>query len=304
MIPPVATPTTQPTQQAEHPYRRAQDATYQPPAAHNFGAPMQQPTKKPETVPKVFPPIYDPSVAANIYKRSMDAHITVTQRKLLSLAPEVRSQVREAITTCRTQPKDSATAQNLYQDTDDEQADNYINTLALTPANTPPRGSIIVEDPIDLYYKSLRPGEEPDFDALVIAKESSAVRSIVALVDNNQCVNCILDPGCQIIAMSENVCNELGLAYDPGRGITLYRTIRFKERIQCIGPSEFTGPRESVNVIPNWEECITGNYWAYYTHRVALGDAVDDAHTKLLHWKCRMSTMPVPIGGRKMWGIK
>src|ERR1700678_599914 len=47
-----------------------------------------------------------------------------------------------------------------------------------------------------------------------------------------------------------------------GRGITLYRTIRFKERIQCIGPSKFTGPRESVNVIPNWEECITGNYWA------------------------------------------
>src|SRR5271163_1225240 len=85
----------------------------------------------------------------------------------------------------------------------------------------------------------------------------------------------------------------------PHTGITLYRTIRFKERIQCIGPSEFTGPRESANVIPNWEECITGNYWAYYTHRVALGDAVDAAGTKLLHWKCRMSTMPVPIGAGK-----
>src|ERR1700678_4116008 len=93
-------------------------------------------------------------------------------------------------------------------------------------------------------------------------------------------------------------------APDAGRGITLYRTIRFKERIQCIGPSKFTGPRESVNVIPNWEECITGNYWAYYTHRVALGDAAHDAGTKLLHRKCRMSTMPVPIGGRKMWGIE
>src|SRR5271168_1605600 len=81
-----------------------------------------------------------------------------------------------------------------------------------------------------------------------------------------------------------------------GRGITLYRTIRFKERIQCIGPSEFTGPRESVNVIPNWEECITGNYWAYYTHRVALGDAAHDAGTKLLPRKCRISTMPVSIG--------
>src|ERR1700678_4361369 len=80
-------------------------------------------------------------------------------------------------------------------------------------------------------------------------------------------------------------------------GITLYGTIRFKERIQCIGPSEFTGPRESVNVIPNWEECITSNYWAYYTHRVALGDAADDAGTKLLPRKCRISTMPVSIGG-------
>src|SRR5271168_1424268 len=98
-IPPVATPTSQPTQQAEHPYRRVQDATYQPPATRNFGAPVQQPTKKPETVPKVFPPIYDPFVSANIYKCSMDAPITVTQCKLLSLAPEVRSQVRKAITT-------------------------------------------------------------------------------------------------------------------------------------------------------------------------------------------------------------
>src|ERR1700678_1297773 len=86
---------------------------------------------------------------------------------------------------------------------------------------------------------------------------------------------------------------EMGLgaprASWPHTGMTLYRTIRFKERIQCIGPSEFTGPRESVNVIPNWEECITGNYWAYYIHWVALGDAMDDAGTKLLPRKCRIS---------------
>src|ERR1700678_3463125 len=92
----------------------------------------------------------------------------------------------------------------------------------------------------------------------------------------------------------------IGLSRQTGTahtGITLYRTIRFKERIQCIGPSEFTGPRESVNVIPNWEECITGIYWPFYTHRVALGDAAHDAGTKLLPRKCRISTMPVSIGG-------
>src|SRR5271168_2392495 len=96
--------------------------------------------------------------------------------------------------------------------------------------------------------------------------------------------------------IGECVCGN-PVTVEAGRGITLYRTIRFKERIQCIGPSEFTGPRESVNVIPNWEECITGNYWAHYTHWVALGDAAHDAGTKLLPRKCRISTMPVSIGG-------
>src|SRR5271168_1173228 len=100
------TSTSQPTHKMEHPYRRVQDTTYQPPAARNFGAPMKQPIKKPEPVLKVLPPIYDPFIAANIYKRSMDAPVMVTQRKLHSLSPEVRSQIMEATTTRCTQPKD------------------------------------------------------------------------------------------------------------------------------------------------------------------------------------------------------
>ena len=35
----------------------------------------------------------------------------------------------------------------------------------------------------------------------------------------------------------------------PGRDLTLYRMVRFKERIQCSGRSEFTGPRESANIL-------------------------------------------------------
>jgi hypothetical protein len=37
----------------------------------------------------------------------------------------------------------------------------------------------------------------------------------MAFVDNRYQVECILDPGCQIITMSASRCNELGLAYDP-----------------------------------------------------------------------------------------
>ena len=35
------------------------------------------------------------------------------------------------------------------------------------------------------------------------------------LVDRRMEVECIVDPGCQIIAMSEEICHELGLSYDP-----------------------------------------------------------------------------------------
>ena len=41
------------------------------------------------------------NIATDVYSRSMDTPITITQRELLSLSPEVRSQVREAITTKR-----------------------------------------------------------------------------------------------------------------------------------------------------------------------------------------------------------
>lgn len=35
------------------------------------------------------------------------------------------------------------------------------------------------------------------------------------MVDTSQKKECILDPGCQIVAMSETTCFDLGLAFDP-----------------------------------------------------------------------------------------
>jgi hypothetical protein len=79
----------------------------------------------------------------------------------------------------------------------------------------PPEGSIIIEDPIEVYYTSLEPGEIPDPERLKVAMESVSVRSVYALVDTTQKKECILDPGCQIIAMSEDTCFDLGLPFDP-----------------------------------------------------------------------------------------
>ena len=45
------------------------------------------------------------------------------------------------------------------------------------------------------------------------SKESHALRAINMLVDRRMEVECIVDPGCQIIAMSEEICHKLGLSY-------------------------------------------------------------------------------------------
>ena len=79
----------------------------------------------------------------------------------------------------------------------------------------PPKGATIVPDPIESYYNSLEPGKHLNIDRLTVAKESTTIRSILALVDNSQKKECTIDPGFQVIAMSETACHSLALAYDP-----------------------------------------------------------------------------------------
>jgi hypothetical protein len=49
----------------------------------------------------------------------------------------------------------------------------------------------------------------------VVAKDSLALQSIFPLINHNLKVEAIIDPGSQIIAMSEDVCMELALIYNP-----------------------------------------------------------------------------------------
>ena len=80
-----------------HPFVKAKDITYSPPTSDNVAAkPKPLPVKKPEVTYRTSAPIYDPQVASDIYSQTMNLQITLTQCELLSLSPEVRSQVCEA----------------------------------------------------------------------------------------------------------------------------------------------------------------------------------------------------------------
>jgi len=220
--PTVSTSNSQPTI-PEHPYRNARDAAYAPPVNRNVAAPYKPSNdKRPEPAYKTLPPVHDPTIAANVYKRSMDAPITITQRELLSMSPEVRSQYRDSTTTRRMPYNNGNTAQNyLKMETGvaDKQPTYAAEQSSFTFENTTnralPEEALILPDPIEEYYNTLRHGEQPDPNQLIVAVESGAVRTILAFIDNKEQKECILDPGCQVVAMSEATCHQLGLAYDP-----------------------------------------------------------------------------------------
>jgi hypothetical protein len=212
-----------PSAEPEHPYRQAKDAAYAPPTTRNVGGIIKIPVAKPTvaTVPayKTLPPVHEASIAVDVYKRAMDTPIMITQRELLSLSPEVRAQLRE-VTTTRRIPTNSATIMQASLHTavsDDDAPYDAVPTFVLNRPDEriPPKGATIVADPIEEYYNSLEPGEAPSMDRLTVAKESTAIRSIHALVDALQKKECTVDPGCQVVAMSETACHSLGLAYDP-----------------------------------------------------------------------------------------
>src|ERR1700690_2388724 len=64
-----------------------------------------------------------------------------------------------------------------------------------------------------LNFGSTKPNEPAG--PFIVAKESHALHSIIIQVDNQKSVESVVDPGSQIIAMSEDICHSLGLPYDP-----------------------------------------------------------------------------------------
>ncbi|KAJ7279556.1 hypothetical protein C8J57DRAFT_1037050, partial [Mycena rebaudengoi] len=192
----------------EHPFANSRDAAYAPPRDRNIGTRPDPPAaaKKSDPAYRTTAPIFDDKIASKVFDRSMDVPVTITQRELLSLSPEVRAQVREATTSRRVTPSPKAA--------NSTPPIQQFNSGSVLPSNESvpelPPDAVVVPDPFETYFNA---GQVPE--DLVVSMESSAIRSILPVVDNQQQVESIVDGGSQIIAMSEAICHELGLPYDP-----------------------------------------------------------------------------------------
>src|ERR1700690_4172670 len=128
--------------------------------------------------------------------------ITISPHELLSISPDARAKIRENVTPRRT-PTEPVVSTNVLRSPDPAPDD------PLPFANN----ALISTNPIKAYINSLKPNEPAG--PFIVAKESHALCSIVIQVDNQKSVESVVDPGSQIIAMSEDVCHSLGLPYDP-----------------------------------------------------------------------------------------
>ncbi|OBZ79695.1 hypothetical protein A0H81_00350 [Grifola frondosa] len=141
-----------------------------------------------------------------------DAYIT--PEELLSISPEVRAKYREAVHTEEHHSRITGAYIELAEEVESPEPSQIppVSQLVVNGVLTRP-GVLVIPDPYETYLRSLRPGEVPE--VLTVAKESHALRSIKGLIDSKEEVESIIDPGSQIIAMSEEVCHSLGLIYDP-----------------------------------------------------------------------------------------
>ena len=145
------------------------------------------------------------------YDRELPPHLYTNVKKLRE--EEARAQANTdppSSTICEPSSSTAPSSVSSVQDSPSSSS-SQLAQLAWLPFSIP--------DPIEMYISSLEPGEEAQ--KIVVAKESHSLRSIYALVDNKEQIECVIDPGSQVISMSEEVCHALGISYDPTFKISL-----------------------------------------------------------------------------------
>ena len=201
--------------------------------------------KKADTPFKTFALVYDLQIASDVYAHSMNTQVTLTQCKLLLLSPKVRNQVQEATSSRQVvKPGEPAALvdSNLLDifDSMDAVADNndtvqckavqlaamptvYTITVSSFTFSTvkppdsagrstssnanPPPSAMVIDDPYKVYLHTVL--DDHGFYFLTVAKELSALCTILLLFNHNKYIESIVDPGSQVIAMLEVACYAL-----------------------------------------------------------------------------------------------
>jgi hypothetical protein len=159
--------------------------------------------------------IYDAKVAHKVFEQILSTRITLSQQDLLSLMPELCVKIIDAtVRKCIARTDTQAVLENIPEAAPSCSLEAHMPASFSKAIQELPTNATIIKDP----YKALlcqRLGGNGSDEPVKVAMESNALRVILPTIADQEQVEAILDPGCQIVAMSEEVCIALGIVYDP-----------------------------------------------------------------------------------------
>ena len=83
-------------------------------------------------------------------------------------------------------------------------------------AHAPPADATVIADPFyKAYLRTQATSADLDKSEITVTTKSSTLCTILPVIDGQERAEAILNPRCQIIAMSEQVSTTLALCYDP-----------------------------------------------------------------------------------------
>lgn len=176
----------------------------------------------------------NPQISQEIFNRSIKGKIELTQEELMAVAPSIRNYYREAVSTKRIptervpereitkvfamqEPFDDGSSISVDWNVDDfKEKDRHPDIVSsFMHQQSPPPGTRVAPDPYEQYLKELPADAELPMAYTVVADESVILRTVWPVIENHSAVECVVDPGCQIVAMSEAIAERVGLQYDP-----------------------------------------------------------------------------------------
>ena len=168
----------------------------------------------------------------DLLDRILKADVTVKLGTLLKSVKGTRDTLRKLLTSKRVpiEPKMAAKIESMndnalkywetYAETNDlvdllDVKDLSVASYTILSEATLdlPKGSVVVSDPVIQYLNTLPVSETPK--PIFVAQESHALRTVFPLINDKIREESILDGGSQIVSMSKETAEKLGLTWDP-----------------------------------------------------------------------------------------
>ncbi|KAG6852166.1 hypothetical protein C0991_002503 [Blastosporella zonata] len=157
-------------------------------------------------------PIADLHKSKDIFDKCLSSPVTLTVGELCGVSVEIRNHFRDSTSPKRlvniNNTEIAAMAQSkIESETEghfgyDFETDYFHHLEQAPPSN-----------PYEMYHQSLT--NEPIADDVQVAKEADAICTIKANLNNFGEVDCIVDSGSQVVAISESMAVKFGLTWDP-----------------------------------------------------------------------------------------